>query len=89
MGERLGGDGVPGRRRVHPGGAASDPWEVREAATLETELGAVLLGGPLDPEAEQRALTAFGPPMTRARTGRVPGAGTTGGCLRSGVPGVL
>ncbi|MFD8761984.1 hypothetical protein ACFV03_23785 [Streptomyces mirabilis] len=59
MGERLGGDGVPGRRRVHPGGAASDPWEVREAATLETELGAVLLGGPLDPEAEQRALTAF------------------------------
>jgi hypothetical protein len=32
---------------------------VREAATLETELGAVLLGGPLDPEAEQRALTAF------------------------------
>ncbi|MEU1445955.1 MULTISPECIES: hypothetical protein [Streptomyces] len=59
MGERLGGDGVPGRRRVHPGGAASDPWEVPEAATLETELGAVLRGGPLDPEAERRALTAF------------------------------
>ncbi|MFF1739572.1 hypothetical protein [Streptomyces mirabilis] len=59
MGERLGGDGVPGRRRVHPGGAASDTWEVRDAATLETELGAVLLGGHLDPEAEQRALTAF------------------------------
>ncbi|QIY97241.1 hypothetical protein HEP87_28690 [Streptomyces sp. S1D4-11] len=59
MGERLGGDGVPGRRRVHPGGAASDPWEVRDAATLETELGAVLRQGHLDPEAEQRALTAF------------------------------
>ncbi|MFD6994867.1 hypothetical protein ACFWA5_00975 [Streptomyces mirabilis] len=59
MGERLGGDGVPGRRRVHPGGAASAPWEARDAATLESELGAVLRGGHLDPEAEQRALTAF------------------------------
>ncbi|MFF4724987.1 hypothetical protein ACFY3M_06560 [Streptomyces mirabilis] len=59
MGERLGGDGVPGRRRVHPGGAASDAREARDAATLETELGAVLRGGHLDPEAEQRALTAF------------------------------
>ncbi|QIY72366.1 hypothetical protein HEP84_27695 [Streptomyces sp. RLB1-33] len=59
MGERLGGDGVPGRRRVRPGGAASDPWEARDAATLETELGAVLLGGQLDPEAERRAVTAF------------------------------
>ncbi|MDX3758923.1 MULTISPECIES: hypothetical protein [Streptomyces] len=59
MGERQGGDGVLGRRRVHPGGAASDPWEVRDAATLETELGAVLLEGHLDPEAEQRALIAF------------------------------
>ncbi|MGW1754481.1 hypothetical protein [Streptomyces mirabilis] len=59
MGERLGGDGVPGRRRVHPGGTASDLWEARDAATLETELGAVLREGHLDPEAEQRALTAF------------------------------
>jgi hypothetical protein len=59
MGERLSGDGVPDRRRVHPGGAASDPWEVRDATTLETELSAVLLEGHLDPEAEQRALTAF------------------------------
>ncbi|MCX4435373.1 MULTISPECIES: hypothetical protein [Streptomyces] len=58
MGERLGGHGVPGRRRVHPGGAASDTWEARDAATLETELGAVLRGH-LEPEAEQRALTAF------------------------------
>ncbi|MFF2127209.1 hypothetical protein ACFVW1_17740 [Streptomyces olivochromogenes] len=59
MGERLGGDGVPGRRRVHPGGSASDLWEARDATTLETELGAVLREGHLDPEAEQRALTAF------------------------------
>jgi hypothetical protein len=32
---------------------------VRDAATLETELGAVLRGGHLDPEVEQRALVAF------------------------------
>ncbi|MGW7607060.1 hypothetical protein ACWGKW_07215 [Streptomyces sp. NPDC054766] len=59
MGEQLGGDGVPGLRRAHPGSAVSDPWEVRDAATLETELGGVLRGGHLDPEAEQRALAAF------------------------------
>ncbi len=59
MGERLGGDGVPGRRRAHPGGAVSDPWEVGGAARLETELGAVLRESHSDPEAEQRALTAF------------------------------
>ncbi|MER5471052.1 hypothetical protein [Streptomyces sp. NPDC002685] len=33
--------------------------QVCDAATLETELGAVLREGHLDPEAEQRALTAF------------------------------
>ncbi|MFE9879907.1 hypothetical protein [Streptomyces sp. NPDC005784] len=37
----------------------SDPREVRDAAALETELGAVLRGGRLDPEVEQRTLAAF------------------------------
>ncbi|MDR6974288.1 hypothetical protein J2X68_000966 [Streptomyces sp. 3330] len=59
MGERLGGDGVPGRRRAHPRSVASDPWEERDAATLEEEWGGVLRDGRIDPEAEQRALTAF------------------------------
>ncbi|MFI1165071.1 hypothetical protein ACH4UM_16005 [Streptomyces sp. NPDC020801] len=61
MGERLSGDGVPGRRRVHPGGAVSGhgPWEVGDVATLETVLAAVIRGGELDPEAEQRAVAAF------------------------------
>lgn len=88
MGERLGGDGVPGRRRAHPGGAVSDPWEVRDAATLEMELGAVLRAGHLDPEAEQRALTAFRAAHEEGAQQARPGAGTTGGCPRSGVPGV-
>jgi len=59
MGERLNGDGVPGRRRAHPDGAMSDLREVRDAATVEPLLAAALRGGALDPEAEQRALTAF------------------------------
>ncbi|WP_406364589.1 hypothetical protein [Streptomyces sp. NBC_00645] len=37
----------------------SAPWEEHDGATLEKELGAVLREGRLDPEAEQRALTAF------------------------------
>jgi hypothetical protein len=59
MGERLSGDGVPGRRRAHPGDAASGPWQVRDAAALETALAAALRGGDLDPEAERQALAAF------------------------------
>ncbi|MER6129114.1 hypothetical protein ABT173_42465 [Streptomyces sp. NPDC001795] len=59
MGERLSGDGVPGRRRVHPGGAMSGPWDERHDAALETALAAVMRGGDLDPEAEQRAVAAF------------------------------
>ncbi|MER7691782.1 hypothetical protein [Streptomyces sp. NPDC097610] len=74
MGERLSGDGAPGRRRVHPGGAASGPWEVRDATTLETMLGTALREGHLDPEAEQRALADFratqGAGAHRARTRR-------------------
>ncbi len=59
MGERLSGDGVPGRLRAHPGDAASGPWQVRDAAALETVLAAALRGGDLDPEAERQALAAF------------------------------
>jgi hypothetical protein len=59
MGERLSGDGVPGRRRAHRGGAVSDPSQVRDVAKLETVLAAVVRAGDLDPEAEQRALVAF------------------------------
>ncbi|MEU9364723.1 hypothetical protein AB0D71_08205 [Streptomyces avermitilis] len=74
MGERLSGDGAPGRRRVHPGGTASGPWEAGDAATLETVLGAVLREGHLDPEAEQRALAGYraahGAGAHRARTRR-------------------
>ncbi|MET8451244.1 hypothetical protein [Streptomyces sp. NPDC005209] len=58
MGERLSGDGVPGRRRVHTGGT-SGPGDVRDDSALEAVLAAVMRGGDLDPEAEQRAVAAF------------------------------
>ncbi|MFI6492290.1 hypothetical protein [Streptomyces sp. NPDC050564] len=74
MGERLSGDGVMGRRRVHPGGAVSGPRDARAAAALESVLAAVLRVGDLDPEAEQRAVAAFRTAHTagahRARTRR-------------------
>ncbi|MGH1554294.1 hypothetical protein ACRAWF_27210 [Streptomyces sp. L7] len=74
MGERLSGDGVPGRQRVHPGGAASGSWDERDTAGLESTLDAVIRGRDLDPEAEQRALVAFrttrNPGTHRARTRR-------------------
>ncbi|MFH8771274.1 hypothetical protein [Streptomyces sp. NPDC017958] len=74
MGERMSGGAVPGRRHVHPGGAVSDPEDVREAAALETMLAAALCAGDLDPEAEQRAVAAFrathGTAAHRARTRR-------------------
>ncbi|MGW3209598.1 hypothetical protein [Streptomyces sp. NPDC001135] len=58
MGERLSADGVPGRRRVHPGGAVSGPWDAQESP-LETLLATVIRADHLDPEAEQRAVAAF------------------------------
>lgn len=58
MGERLSGDGVPGRR-MHPSGAASDPRDIRGDSALETALASVIRGDDLDPEAEQRAVAAF------------------------------
>lgn len=74
MGERLSGGGAPDRRRAHPGGAASGPRDVCDAAALETALAAAIRGGDLDPEAEQRALAAFraarGTDAHRARTRR-------------------
>src|SRR3954466_6832206 len=74
MGERMNGGAVPGRRRVHPGGAVSGPWDVRDAAALEKVLAAAIRGGDLDPEAEQQAVAAFraahGAGTHRARTRR-------------------
>lgn len=73
MGERLSGDGVPGRRRVHPDDAASGPWEPRDGSALETVLAAVLREGDRTAEAEQRAVSAFraarsaGAPRARTR----------------------
>ncbi|WNM29051.1 hypothetical protein RKE30_00825 [Streptomyces sp. Li-HN-5-11] len=58
MGERLYGDAVPGRRRVHPDGAVSGSWDVSDAAALETALASALRGD-FDPEAEQQAVAAF------------------------------
>ncbi|MFF3916667.1 hypothetical protein ACFYZB_24890 [Streptomyces sp. NPDC001852] len=58
MGERLSGDGRPGRRRGQSGAVSSAP-DTADAAALETALAAVLRPGDLDPGAEQRALAAF------------------------------
>ncbi|MEU9875046.1 hypothetical protein [Streptomyces phaeochromogenes] len=77
MGDRLSGDGVPGRRGVHPGDAVSAPWDVwdeHDDTALETVLATVLRGADLVPEAEQRAVAAFratrGTDAHRARTRR-------------------
>lgn len=77
MGERLSGDGAPVRpRHGHPDGTASGPRDAQQdSTTLETVLGAALRADRLDPEAEERALTAFraaahGAGARRARTRR-------------------
>ncbi|MFJ9865228.1 hypothetical protein [Streptomyces sp. NPDC101165] len=74
MGERMSGGAVPGRRHVHPGGAASGQQDVRDSTALETMLAAALRAGDLDPEAEQQAVAAFraahGTAAHRARTRR-------------------
>ncbi|WP_089100170.1 hypothetical protein [Streptomyces hyaluromycini] len=59
MGERLGGDGVRGRRRVQPGGALSDPWDAGDDAALETALAAAVRAGDLASQGEQQAVAAF------------------------------
>ncbi|MGW7523348.1 hypothetical protein [Streptomyces sp. NPDC054783] len=58
MGERLSGDGGPGRRRVQAG-TVSGASDAADVAALETVLAAVLRTGDLDPRAEQRAVAAF------------------------------
>ncbi|MGW2384482.1 hypothetical protein [Streptomyces sp. NPDC001658] len=73
MGERQKGDGVRGRRRVHPGhpGGAAEPAVFGPQGTgrpdtgsvgvhtVEALLGAALLVEQVDSEAEQRAVAAF------------------------------
>ncbi|MCT9140317.1 hypothetical protein [Streptomyces violarus] len=59
MGDRLSGDGVPGRRRVHPGDAVTGPWGPGDDTALHTALAAALLADDPGPEAERRAVAAF------------------------------
>ncbi|MEU3521395.1 hypothetical protein ABZ770_40165 [Streptomyces sp. NPDC006654] len=59
MGERLSGDGLPGRRHTQPGGALSGPDGVRDADALETALAAAIRADQLAPAAEQQAVAAF------------------------------
>ncbi|MFD8373499.1 hypothetical protein ACFV2Z_22435 [Streptomyces sp. NPDC059688] len=57
MGERLSGDGVPVRhRRMPPDGTLSGP---QDTIAVEMMLAATIRAHHIDPEAEQRALTAF------------------------------
>ncbi|MER5518640.1 hypothetical protein [Streptomyces sp. NPDC002763] len=59
MGERLGGDGVWGRRRVQPGGAPSDPRDAGDDAALETALAAAVRADDLASQGERQAVAAF------------------------------
>ncbi|GAB2723499.1 hypothetical protein [Streptomyces bullii] len=73
MGERQSGGGLPGRRRVHPGGPASGQRSAAgpgapasaargtalDGAALEALLAATLRGGAVDAQGEQRAVAAF------------------------------
>ncbi|MFF7971767.1 hypothetical protein, partial [Streptomyces sp. NPDC007905] len=70
MGERHSGDGLPGRRHVHPGGLVVGPVPADGDAEFEAGLAAVLRLDAVDPEAEERAVAAF-------RTARDSGAHRT------------
>ncbi|MFG3206051.1 hypothetical protein [Streptomyces sp. NPDC048192] len=74
MGERHSGDGTPGRRRAHPGGALPAPGPTHGDPDFEARLGAALRGGGADAEAERRAVAAFRAaretPAPRLRTRR-------------------
>ncbi|WP_053707799.1 hypothetical protein [Streptomyces sp. NRRL B-3648] len=62
MGERHGGDGLPGARRAHPDGtvAAPEPPGTSPGRTeLEARFGAALRARDAGPEAERNAVAAF------------------------------
>ncbi|MFE3633772.1 hypothetical protein [Streptomyces sp. NPDC059168] len=62
MGERLSGEGLPARRRGHPGGTALGSAPAGPDTGFEARVGAALRGdgsGGVDPEAERRAVAAF------------------------------
>ncbi|MGW1589504.1 hypothetical protein [Streptomyces sp. NPDC002386] len=72
MGERLSGEGLPARRRGHPGGAVLGPAPAGPDTGFEARIAAALRGNGadvVDPEAERRAVTAF---RTARDSGRVP-----------------
>ncbi|MGP4083516.1 hypothetical protein [Streptomyces sp. KR55] len=59
MGERQSGGGVPGRRRVHPGGAASGHRGALDEPGLEAVLAAAMRRDGVEAEGERRAVAAF------------------------------
>ncbi|MFF0781199.1 hypothetical protein [Streptomyces sp. NPDC003720] len=62
MGERLSGEGLPGRRRGHPGGTVLGSAPAGPDAGFEARIAAALRGygaDGVDPEAERRAVAAF------------------------------
>ncbi|MGW3448576.1 hypothetical protein [Streptomyces sp. NPDC001076] len=59
MGERLSGDGVPGRRPVRPGGTLSDPRDAGDDAVLEAALAAAVRADDLASRGEPQAVAAF------------------------------
>ncbi|RPF37412.1 hypothetical protein [Streptomyces sp. TLI_185] len=59
MGERLSGEGVPGRQHVQSGGVLSGRTGVRDTDALESVLAAAIRAADLAPGAEQQAVAAF------------------------------
>ncbi|MGW4439070.1 hypothetical protein ACWELO_25470 [Streptomyces sp. NPDC004596] len=62
MGERLSGEGLPARRRGHPGGTVLGSATAGPDTGFEARIAAALRGDGadgLDPEAERRAVAAF------------------------------
>jgi hypothetical protein len=59
MGDRLSGDGVPGRRHAHPDGPVPGPPRVTADGGLEALLAAAIRAGEVDPAGERRAVAAF------------------------------
>jgi hypothetical protein len=59
MGDRLSGDGVPGRRHAHPDGPVPGPRRVAADGGLEALLATAIRAGEVDPAGERRAVAAF------------------------------